>query len=501
MKRRQVFSLLACSSPPVWAQTQAQKKKDKTPLPPPTAAALAATAELSADIDLAAEVLGTLHPGLLRYNSQLQIDSGMTSLKRAFATAPDLAQRYLVLSRFLASLKCGHSYANFFNQKPEVANTLFDRKSRLPFSMRWIGEGMFVSGEQDALPAALTRGTQIGAINGVPVRTMLAALLPYTRADGNNDAKRRNLLNLRGLTRHEFFDVFHGLVYGEPPGGVFKLDVKTPDGKISAIEVPALTTQQRHAQLPVRAPDAPLWDWRINEANAAAVLTMPGWALHDSLWNWKAWLGEKLDTLAADAALKGLVVDLRGNEGGLDCGNALLERFLKADSALPMRRLVRSQKTPVHLNRHLDTWDESFRDWGDKAKRFDARFLALPAADSTVRPQSPRIEGKTLVVLTDAANSSATFAFAQRVKDTRVGTLVGETTGGNQRGINGGAFFFVRLPASGIEFDLPLIGSFPPQPAPDAGIEPNVKVESSAVDLATGIDTPLQRALALARGA
>jgi hypothetical protein len=489
MKRRHAVTLMA--SAPLLAQAQS---KAKPPLPAPTAASAAAVADLGADIDITREVLATLHPGLLRYNSLLQIDASMVSLKRSFASAPDLTQRYLVLSRFLAMLKCGHSYANFFNQKREVAQALFDKKSRLPFAMRWVGDGMFVTSEQDAF----ARGTQIGAINGVPVKTMLQALLPYTRADGNNDAKRRSLLNLRGTGQFEFFDVFHGLVYGEPPGGVFRLDVKTPDGKITVAEVPALTMDERHARLPVVSGDAPQWDWRINE-QGVAVLAMPGWALYNSKWDWQAWLNEKLDSLAGDDAAKGLVVDLRGNEGGLDCGNLILERFLKADSVLPMRRLVRYQKTPPHLNSVLDTWDNSFRDWGDKAKRFDDRFLALPASDTTVKPKGTRID-KPLVVLTDAANSSATLAFAQRVKATRAGKLVGEATGGNQRGINGGAFFFVRLPASGIEFDLPLIGTFPLQPAPDAGIEPDVKVDVAAVDIATGIDAQMERALVLARG-
>jgi hypothetical protein len=495
MRRRQALSLFAAS--PLWAQAQGAAKKP--PAPPMSAASAAAVTELASDVDLIAETLTTLHPGLLRYNAQIQIDATMTSLKRSFAGAPDLTQRYLVLSRFLAMLKCGHSYANFFNQKREVQQALFDKRSRLPFAMRWVGEGMFVTSEQEKLPSSLTRGTQVGAINGVPVRTMLAALLPYARADGNNDGKRRNLLNLRGLSRYEFFDVFHGLVYGEPPGGVFRLDVKTPDGKISVVEVPALTTAERHAQLPQVAEDAPQWDWRMTD-QGVAVLAMPGWALYNSKWDWQAWLTEKLDAFAADDTAKGLVVDLRGNEGGLDCGDAILERFLKADSALPLRRLVRYQKTPPHLNKVLDTWDESFRDWGGKAKRFDDRFFALPAGETTVKPKGPRID-KPLVVLTDAANSSATFAFAQRVKSTRVGKLVGEATGGNQRGINGSAFFFVRLPASGLEFDLPLIGTFPLQPAPDAGIEPDVKVDVSAVDIATGIDAQMERALALARTA
>jgi hypothetical protein len=481
---------------PALAQAQSAAKKTPPPPPPPmSAASAAAVAELAGDIDLMAEALATLHPGLLRYNAQIQIDSTMTSIRRSFAGAPDATQRFLVLSRFLAMLKCGHSYANFFNQKREVQQALFDKRSRLPFAMRWVGEGMFITSEQERLP----RGTQVGAINGVPVRTMLAALLPYTRADGNNDAKRRNLLHLRGLGRYEFFDVFHGLVYGEPPGGVFKLDVKTPDGKISVAEVPALTTAERHAQLPPVADDAPRWSWRLTD-QGVAVLAMPDWALYNSKWDWQAWLNEKLDAFATDDAAKGLVVDVRGNEGGLDCGNLLLERFLKGDSALPLRRLVRYQKTPAHLNKVLETWDESFRDWGSKAKRFDDRFFTLTGSDTTLKAKGTRID-KPLVVLTDAANSSATYTFAQRVKTTGVGKLVGETTGGNQRGINGSAFFFVRLPASGLEFDLPLVGTFPLQPAPDAGIEPDVKVEVSAVDIATGIDAQLERALTLARGA
>ena len=493
MDRRHALTLIAAAP----ALSQAQNKP-KAPLPPPSAASAAAAASLGADIDLTREILAALHPGLLRYNSPLQIDASMGSLKRSFASAPNLTQRYLVLSRFLAMLKCGHSYANFFNQTPEVASALFNRRSRLPFAMRWVGEGMFITSEQERLPSSLTRGTQVGAINGVPVRTMLQALLPYTRADGNNDPKRRNLLHLRGQHKLEFFDVFHGLVYGEPPGGVFRLDVKTPDGTISVAEVPALTMDERHAQLPQVAPDAPAWEWRLTD-QGVAVLSMPSWALYNSPWDWQAWLADKLDSLAADDAAKGLVVDLRGNEGGLDCGNLILERFLAADSVQPMRRLVRYQKTPPHLNAVLETWDNSFRDWGAKARRFDDRFFALSADETTVKAKGPRI-AKPLVVLTDAATSSATFVFAQRVKASGAGKLVGEATGGNQRGINGGAFFFVRLPASGIEFDLPLIGSFPLQPAPDAGIEPDVKVDVAAIDIASGIDAQLERALVLAQG-
>jgi Peptidase family S41 len=515
MKRRHALGWLAAWSALVKAQVaqaqstrapSAQAKKQNAaaaasppapPAPPPSSSASAA--DLGADIELVRETLNTLHPGVLRYNSQLQIDASMTALKRAFVSAPDSAQRFLVLSRFLAMLKCGHSHANFFNQSPAVAKELFDRRSRLPFTFRWIGDAMVVTGNApNDLPP---RGTVVTAINGTPAPRILEALLPHVRADGNNDAKRRSLLAVTAKSRLEAFDVFLGLLAGAPASGTIKLDLKLADGKTSRLEVPALTMAERDAQLPAAATakDAPAWDWRIDE-HGVALLTMPSWALYNSPWGWKAWLGDKLDGLAADTAAKGLVIDLRGNEGGLDCGNAVLERFVKVDSTLPVRRLVRFRRTPEALNKVLDSWEPSFRTLGEKAKAFDSRFFELPSAPNVLRPQGQRIE-LPLVVPTDAANSSATFTFAQRVKASRVGRLVGEPTGGNQRGINAGAFFFVRLPASGLEFDLPLIGSFALQPMPDAGIEPDVRVDTTAADIAAGRDAALERALALVRGA
>ena len=81
------------------------------------------------------------------------------------------------------------------------------------------------------------------------------------------------------------------------------------------------------------------------------------------------------------------------------------------------------------------------------------------------------------------------------MQEKRLATLVGGETGGNQRGINGGAFFFATLPESGLEFDLPLIGTFPPTPKPDRGIVPEVAVPLTGSAIASGRDEAMQRAL------
>jgi len=116
-----------------------------------------------------------------------------------------------------------------------------------------------------------------------------------------------------------------------------------------------------------------------------------------------------------------------------------------------------------------------------------------------IQPAAPRYRGNVWV-LVGPENSSATFEFALAVKQHNLATLVGRPTGGNQRGINGGAFYFLRLPNSGIEVDLPLIAQFPREPQPDAGIAPDVLVVPSVQDIAAGVDAELEAVLARIQG-
>jgi hypothetical protein len=46
-------------------------------------------------------------------------------------------------------------------------------------------------------------------------------------------------------------------------------------------------------------------------------------------------------------------------------------------------------------------------------------------------------------------------------------------------------FLSLRLPTSGIEVDIPLIGYFPPNAQPDVGILPALRDEDSLADIAS----------------
>jgi C-terminal processing protease CtpA/Prc len=353
---------------------------------------------------------------------------------------------------------------------------------------------MVVLANQSSDPR-LARGAQILSVDGRSTRSILRALMPYARADGGNDAKRRALLEVRGFDRYETFDVFYGLMFRL--GAQVRLRVRPPGAaRAETFDAPTIDLSTRRALL-VTAPAENGAVWTLSYPRPEiALLTMPDWALYDSDWDWRGFLDQSFAEIAARGVTK-LIVDIRGNEGGLDCGDLITARLSDAPIAREgYARRTRYRQTPERLNPYLDTWDRSFRNWGDDAVAREDGFYDLRderGADQ-IAPLEPRFRGD-VDVLIDSQNSSATFQFANCIKSNRLGRLIGAATGGNQRGINGGAFFFLRLPASGLEADLPLIARFPLTPKPDAGIAPDVEIELTREDIAAGRDAALEYAM------
>lgn len=452
------------------------------------------SAAMRQDVRLLRRAYEALHPGLLRYNTPQQIAAGFERLEADSATPQPLEAFYLRLSRFLAALRCGHSYANFYNQSRAVQTRLFETPDRLPFQFLLLGDRMIVTA--DPTGTGIAPGSEIVRLNGRPVGEVLAGLMAVARADGGNDGKRRQLMSVQGQDGYESFDVFYPLMFGSRARHA--LEVVGADGRTRRTEMEAISLEARRAQRPpvIDAADDTL-AWTMERRGPTAVLTMPGWGLYNSGWDWAGWLNARMDSLVSDGVQR-LVIDIRSNEGGLDCGDVLaarlIDRPIVPDTA---RRLVRYRRIPDDLRPALDTWDRSFDDWGDDAQPFDDRFLTLArSADEggVIEPKDPRFTGEVRVLI-GPQNSSATFGFAQMIQRERLGALVGETTGGNRRGINGGAFYFLRLPATGLEVDLPLIGTFPQQPQPDAGIQPDITIPRTAEAITAGRDLVMEAAL------
>ncbi|MCX5691779.1 MAG: S41 family peptidase [Planctomycetota bacterium] len=480
---------------------------------------LIAAADLKADLAVLRHALETIHPGLYRYNTRAQMAARFAELESSFEHDQTRQQAFLTLSRFAATIKCGHTFLNPSNQARALADELFKQQDKVPFYFRWLDQRMIVT--RDFTPdGQLKIGTEILAINGVPAAAILEQLLTIARADGSNDAKRINLLEVKGSERYETFDIYFPLLFPltRPE---FELKARLPGASAdTTLTAAALSYESRlaahdAAEAAPEAGDQPLWKLSYL-ADGTAYLPMASWVAYKTTWDWTGFINTTFDSLI-ERKVANLVIDLRGNEGGSSVGDVIVARLI--DSPVPRtpgQRFVRYLRTPPELDAVLDTWDPSFKDWSkdalgpmDLADRktglsADATsgFYRLrnedgsdPAlSDDLITPRGPRFTGR-IFVLIDASNSSATFEFASLVKSLKIGTLVGQPTGGNQRGINGGAVFFLRLPRSGFEVDLPIMAQFPKRLdrlTANAGILPDVQVISTQDDLINGDDVQLR---------
>ncbi|QYE35224.1 peptidase S41 [Polymorphobacter sp. PAMC 29334] len=450
------------------------------------------------DIAVLTDAFTSLHPGLYRYLTPAQFLAARKRLDLIAAKPLSRGDFYLALSAFTASIRCGHSYPNPSNQNPAIT-TLFDRADRLPFAFIWLDGRMIVTRDLGS-GQRLAPGAEVVTIDGVDTRAMLARMLPYTRTDGSNEARKLADLGIPGDGDQPSFDILRTLLFPSA-GRSAHLEVRT-GGATRTIDCPLLSAAIRDAALNPKSPASP-YGWRFETRGTVGVLTMPTWAVFHEKWDWQGFIDASIDT-AIDTKLTGVVIDIRENGGGLDCGAAVLARLITA----PLKtdnysRHVRYRVIPDRLAPYLKTWDPSFRDWGASAIGPDANgFYTLDrpgdASDTdTITPAKRRFTGK-VAVLTGPKNASATFGFAALIKQHRLATVIGEATGGNLRGINGGAFFFVNLPESGIEVDLPLIGYWPDRPQPDAGVTPDIVVPRRRADIAGARDLQMERAIAVA---
>lgn len=460
------------------------------------------SAELLKDFDVLKGVLLNYHPGLYRFQDSSAVAKLFTDLELQLKSDLSLCEAYLLFSRFTASLKCGHTFCSFYNQSGSTKDSLFNKKDKVPFTFFLFDKKMFVKYNVSNIEQ-LKQGTEVLAINNVPVVSIIDTLLQYVKGDGNNNLKRLNDLNLSGLGKFEAFDIFYPLLY-PPISNSYSLKIKPPDQtSIVTINVNPVSRSERLSLLESKygkqlsTPDD-LWSFKILN-NEAGYLKIGTFVTNKLTIDWKNFLNNAFDELEKKN-IKNLIVDLRGNEGGDDEVNLVLgKKLAKKQIEFPaFKELLRYEKVSDEFRPYLTTWDKSFYNRSGKLIKQDNGFYTWKneRSNSIIKQNSKAFQGNTYL-LVDAANSSATFFLTAGLQQNKIATIVGSETGGNLKGTNGGQLFFLWLPFSKLEIDIPLIGYYPLTEQPDKGIDPDVIIPLNISDILSNKDKVLEMTLEL----
>ncbi|HQH40947.1 MAG TPA: S41 family peptidase, partial [Bacteroidales bacterium] len=198
--------------------------------------------------------------------------------------------------------------------------------------------------------------------------------------------------------------------------------------------------------------------------------------------------------------IQNLIIDIRGNEGGDDEVNLVLgNKLAKRQIEFPaFRELLRYEDVSDEYRPYLNTWDKSFYNRKGQLIKKENGFYTWKRdrGNSIIKQNNKAFRGNTYL-LVDAANSSATFFLTAGLQQNKIATVIGSETGGNRKGTNGGQLFFLRLPHSKIEIDIPLIGYYPLTEQPDKGIKPDIEIPLTISDLLSNKDRVLEKTLEL----
>lgn len=446
---------------------------------------------LKAEFSVFEDAMRSLHPGLLRYLNQEQIDSLFENGKSQLSDIQDYSQLFLKYSQITSAIQCGHTFPSFFNQNALINQLVIRGPDKLPFSFRWI-EGRMLILKSAVYPEVLTRGTEIISIDGRPVNEIMSNISRLIKSDGGNLNKKNAELNLWASGSAESFDVYFPLLY-PPSEGQYKVRYTTTDQKSGEIAVAALSPTERSRLMnnEEETIQNSLWSFTLSEKNTAILKleTFDGFQLN---FEWRNFLKKTFKEIRKNK-INRLIIDIRGNEGGQDevvyfLGQNLVSQPIKLVSR---EARTRYSKVPDRLKPYLSTWDTSYYDVTNRVESSGNGFFRLKQdSEQILKPSSKPFKGEVYLIV-NGSNSSASFLLAEAVQKSKLGKVAGEPTGGSRKGLNSGIIFFLRLPYSGIEIDLPIIGTFSEQ-EPAGGITPDILIQEKAEDFIKGKDTIIE---------
>lgn len=464
-------------------------------------------AEMQADLNILKAEWLTLHPGLFRYLTNEQLEGMFNEANTYCSVDRNEKDFFLLLSKMSAQIRCGHTYLSPYNMD-DTLKERFLPSMVLPFYYKIIDKKFIVT-HNISENSQIKMGDEIISINNYSVSTIIDSLLLVSRADGNNALGKRlnNIkINPEASDVYNLFDIYFPFFF--PTENPLKYNLQIRDfktGKISNVVVNAINLKDRKNLFELKygklVSKEDTWQYKILNENTA-YMKFGTFAMWNTKFDGAKFIDSVFKNLKQRINIKNLIIDIRGNEGGDDSWELILSNITDKEIGCSdvLKRGFRYLSITDSLKKYLSTWDNSFKKDKNPEDFFINEFGLYEKKESgepcePIKPTSDRFTGKVFLLI-DAENSSATFQMARLFQSAKLGTIVGETTGGSKQGINGGQFFFLRLPNSGFEIDQPLIYQYSLN-QPDEGIKPDYEVKTTQADVYNNYDRQLNYVLDL----
>jgi Peptidase family S41 len=450
-------------------------------------------AEMQQDFDVLKRALDEAHGGLDRFSTKAaldkQFDNARAKLDRPMATLAFIA----IVSEALGAVRDGHMRLEY----DTATNAALTAARLIPLRVASDAGRIVVAYNDAAADDAIRPGMELLTVNGRAIADITKVILPKLSGDGFIETGKVWRM-ARSFAQNYWLFV-------EQPS-TFVVTVGATGGRTVTARLDGITNAQRAtAANPVNAVMV-AHSARLDGPKETVSLQFPRG--HDvGVLRIRAFDGDAFASSVAAAfttlrerGAKALILDLRGNGGGVDqYGAQLVSHFVSA----PFRYFDHIKVTTIRPS--FATWKPStFEDLKNGTRPAPGGgFLVLPQLHSGVAEQKPAATtflGRVFVLIDGGTFSTAADVCAQLRSLTKA-TFIGEETGGGFEGNTSGLNAQVVLPNSGLKLKVQMYGYWNAVTGgqPGRGTLPDVGIVRTVQDVLAGTDPPLDRAISLAR--
>ena len=456
-------------------------------------------AQLQQDFDVLKRALEEAHGGLYRYTSKPELDRTFAASRARLDRPMTPIEFGAVLSDALAAIRDGHTRLEYDDSTTKALSSA----RLLPLRVALEGGRLVVVSNDSQADRSIRPGMELVSVNGRAAASLIDAILPKMPADGFIETAKAWRL-ARGFAQNYWLYV--------DQASTFAVTVTDAAGRTVSASLEGVTNADRaKVENPVNA-DFSANLARLEGPRDTVSLSFPA-GTDVALLRVRAFDGdafpaslEKAFVVLRDRKTSGLVLDLRGNGGGVDTyGAALVSYFMTA----PFRYFDRIKVTTVAPS--FATWNPGTFDRLKKGTRRapEGGFLVEPDLHPGVaeqRPAAVSFRGK-VVVLIDGGSFSTTADVCAQLRSRTQATFVGEETAGAAEGNTSGLNALVTLPNSGLRLKIQMYGYWNALGStgragasglrPGRGTLPDVTLVRTVANVLAGVDPVLERAMVL----
>lgn len=385
--------------------------------------------ELEQDIAFFSEKLTSIHPLFLDKAECSAWEGRLEDMKMQLKDSMTQNEFYLLLAPSLASINDAHSFVNMpFDQR-----ILYSKAGgrAFPFFVDIIDGKIFIAqycGDDSTLFAG---GEEIIRTNGISSTDMVNEM---QRLFGGSSMENRQ----KAIAANFRFYIW--MIYGFEND--YDLVIKTKKNEEIQVFVPGITNEQFQKNIKRFPPTKnDLYSFSINNANKSSILRIKSFGQLESF----CVFADSAFRVINENKVQNLIIDIRGNGGG---------RSVVVDSLmnyLTNKPYMQYRKIEIRVSQELkDRYKEKYPDRYEWINNFAIDELVVPDMDLTIPSNNKLRFTGNLYLLTNKTTASAAATFAGIFKELKMGTIIGEETGGTIGYY--GDYWNISTPNTGITF-------------------------------------------------